>query len=783
MSLQSLIRREGWRPHTLAFLGSARTLCRNCLSRRMAAQPPIRAHVSVRTFLSRPQQQQQQAMAHVPESIQKLRTQLYDPPFPSRNQLKRQLRLGRMQGRVHNVIVRRIQRIQVMQIYREIRRDANLLEALTHEDIESMLRLFSAYYPRGSDQTTKMAAEILHDLSVQRPALFTEKDAEMMVCFYATYGETTQAEKAMQGLIYGKHVPSEKAYDALIHSLAAKGDMEGVGAWVSNMQANGLAPTSTTVRSMVDGWLGLGDENKAIQLLREYGANIDKLGRKLEQGESDRVVLDTALSVFGDEAINEWLLYDAMRFYRYRQERKMDTRGLVRHLVDTALYTLQPAVAHDMLAQVTQSNDPKAKGLIANKLLNYYLARGNSSHAFDLWKQMPGVFGPNKYISLYDALARTNRQEQLMRLYRAMRKRYPQHISIELYNTGLRSFVRNKSYDYALGLYQDMIADKIPPGDMTKDMFYSLYSLCAQTGRTDLFREVLEVGAQAGMDMDYKTMSSLMACYTESGDIKAAKQVFEAIAESHGPDVVDFNLLIRATAKEEDSVDFSKILKILQHMSKVQVEPDASTYRTLLDIYRDGEVEQQLFERLLSDPGALKLDRVFLNNIALTREVERYGPHVAATKFMKDDRSALFPGTERVPIQANNMTYKILMDALVDRPKLMHVCDRLYQTMRKKGWLPYRPVYEHMILGWARKGRIQRARRLMQEMEEDLCIKSDIRIYTMLVDGLLLRNKLDLAVQVVEEIQSLGLQADDVLLDRIERFELDSYNKLAPSPV
>ncbi|KAI9268992.1 hypothetical protein BDA99DRAFT_503178 [Phascolomyces articulosus] len=832
MSLQSLLRREGWRQQTtFAFLASAQTLCRNCLSRRLATtltttrtthttRPmviPWRTirnmpmHSTRRPFISRTQPY---APPHdndtdVPEPIQQLRTHLYDPKLPSRNTMKSKSRSTRLQGRVHNTIIRRIRRIYVMQLYHEIRRDTHLLAELTHQDVEAMIHLFSSpsstssyfFSPHmnnndknmGSYQLlNKTAAEILYDLSIHRPALFNTQETEMLVCLFASCGDTARAENAMQGWMYNNNKsnegPSSQAYEALVYSLAGKGDMEGVTAWLKNMQANGLTPTSMMVRAMVDGWLRQGEQDKAIEVLKLHGVKLfDSIRHAMEQEKDDLEILDVGLKVLGHGAIDDWLLEDARRFYRYCWERGLETKSLVRHLVDKSLHTFQLQHSYNLLLDAQGSQDNEGAQLIVRKLLKYYLSRNNTTYAFRLWSKVTGTTEPDMDVELFMALAKGNRHEELMRLYRSMKKRYPQHISMDLYNAGIRTLVRTNSYTHATTLYKDMIkTNKIPPQLMPTGLFYSLYGLCAKTGNTRMFRDVLERAAEAGMEMDNKALSSLMACYIEAGDLRAAKQVFEAIAESHGPDVVDFNLLIRLTVKEEEQgqgkIDFSKILKILQHMGKVQVEPDASTYRTLLEIYREGQVEQQLFERLLSDPEARKMDHVFLNNIALTRDIERYGPQVAATKFMNNDRSALFPGTpRRVPIAADSMTFKILLDALSDRPKYMSVAHKLFQTMRAKGWIPYQSVYEQMILGWARKGRIQRARKMIQEMENDLGIKADVRIYTMLVDGLLIQNNLRGAFQVIEEMESLGLDTDQVLLDRIERIEQDNYNKITSS--
>ncbi|KAI7847731.1 hypothetical protein BDC45DRAFT_525180 [Circinella umbellata] len=851
MTLQSLLRREGWRQQTmttLAFLASAQTLCRNCLSRRLAITTrhivvPVRTirtmstnnhinhstsnTISKRPFISRAQTNSIQTTVSessinssssdvdVPELVQQLRTHLYDPPitlYNKQNQMKsKNIRTNRLSERVNNTIIRRIRRIHVMRLYGEIRQSNYLLGTLTQQDIETMILLFSSsssntttttivngpFFPGNMNKDifrplNKIAAEILYDLSKHHPTLFNKRHAEMLVCLYASLGETAQAEKTMQGVIHSinnndQKAPSVDAFNALIYSLAIKGDMEGVMAWIKNMEKNGVTPTSRTIRSMVDGYLRRGDQDKALEVLKKHGVVLDLIRNAIEQGQDDLKILEIGLKKLGHEAINDWSLRDARRFYNYCQERSLETESLVRHLVNKSLYTFQSSHVYDLLADTKANKDKKGTELIGRKLLKYYLARDNITYAFRLWSKLSGAdLTPDLWIDLYMALAKANRHEQLMRLYRSIKKRYPQLISVDLYNAGLRTFVRSRSYVNALTLYNDMIkTDQIPPENIPNDLFHSLYSLCARTGDIKLFRDTLDLAAEAGMEMDNKALTSLMACYIQANDLTAAKQVFEAIAEAHGPDVVDFNLLIRATAKEtqgQDTVDFKKILKVLQHMGKVQAEPNASTYRTLLDIYREGQVERQLFDRLAMDPSARKFDQVFLNNIALTRVIEREGPQVAYSKFIRNDRSILFPGTPRgVSLHADSMTYKILLDALTRQPRYMSLANNLYKSMRAKGWFPYREVYEQMILGWARKGRIQRARQLMEDMKEDLDIEPTVQIYTMLVDGLLIQNKLDGAIQVIEEMNSLGLHGDQVLLERIERFEQENYNEILSS--
>ncbi|KAI9318543.1 hypothetical protein BX666DRAFT_1929090 [Dichotomocladium elegans] len=804
MSLQSLVHREGWKSQTLAFLASAQVLCRSCLSRQFPSAALRKKHIPGvappsaipgRHYHHRPISAYTFSAPHrrtlflsstatietgLPEPVRTFRKQLYQSlpePLPKK-------KTQPLDRRVQVTIARRMKRNRVIELYYDLKKDPQLLKYLTTQDLRAMAALLMP--PSGvlshssgpalanmvsdtQSQGIKINAySIISDLIQKRPDLVNEEDISWLVPMFINYGDLDSAAKILREHIDSGHRASEATFTALVAGFARGGQIESATTWLQEMARDGYTETnSTIVCALVDGSMKSGNVDQAEKIARECW------------NES----LSNVLARYGHEAVENGQLHDARRFYQYRAQLGLNSMPLLSHISNKGLHMLRIAPIRRLLYDTIQLEDWEGCGLVTRKLLHFYLQRGNLVSATKLWKatrSYPNVFGKSQYTNLVESLAKAGYHEPLMQLYRDLKAQYPDALTVPLYNECLRSFVRAKAYKYVLLVFSDMKAH-IPASDMTKETFYAMYALCARTGRMGLFQELLEMARQAAMEMDFKTMSSLMACYLTADDVPSAIKVFEQIATTHGPDAVDYNLLIRATAQSEGGeVDFSKILKILQHMNKMGIEPTQSTYRTLLSIYSQGDVEDWLVSRLLTYPKATRADEIFLNNIALTRQIERNGPLEATRVFLQNDRRLLFnQKVEEGPIRANGMTYKLLMDALSESPRNIHVADKLYRDMKSKGWAPYLEVYENLILGWSRKGRIQRARRILQDMERDLRIKADVRLFTMIADGLLLKNKRAQAREVISEMESAGVRADDRLLQHIEQFNTSSNSNSA----
>ncbi|KAI7883684.1 hypothetical protein K492DRAFT_235210 [Lichtheimia hyalospora FSU 10163] len=695
------------------------------------------------------------------EPVQQLRLKLYkrssNEPASGKKHKKQH---GKQQQRVRNTISRRVKRRRIVELYEVIRDEPALLEQLTTDDVRAMISILT---PRPDEEDTTLAYQVMDDLVIRRGDLISPNEFKFLIMLYVDNGKVEKAESMVQQWMDQGHVLSEDAMAALVAGLARDGKMTHAEGWLKEMQVRGYTTTNPLIeRAMIEGWIKLNDWDKAEEASKRYW-DLD---------------LDAALDLCGKQCVHQWHLAEATRFLGYKLQCGMSSTSLASKIITKCLYTFRIKAAKKLLFDTCKYGDLDAAHVVTTKLLQFYIQRRDLRHAVWLWEKtrdLSGVISEQQQVELLSALAGSNYHEHLMKLYRHVASQYPGILSVDEYNSCLRSFVDTKAFDYALEVFSDM-KSHIPTDYMTRKTFYAMYSLCAQTGRVTMFRELLSMAGEIDMELDYKTMNAVMACYLVADDVGSAMEVFETITSTHGPDCVDYNLLMRATAiNEGESVDLSKLLKVLQYMNKLNIEPDRTTFRTLLTIYRGGDIEHQLFSQLLQDQHATRKDEIFLNNMAFTRIIERNGPVRAAKLLLGNERRNLFPSiSKNTPIYTNGMTYKLIMDALLQSPQGVHIAHRIYRDMKSRGWLPYRSIYESMVLCWARKGRLQRARRIMQDMEQDLHIKPDIKIYTMLVDGLLAHNYNHLVQDLLSEVQQQGLQLDDTLLARLKKHGLDS---------
>ncbi|KAF7728101.1 hypothetical protein EC973_006616 [Apophysomyces ossiformis] len=793
MSFQSLLKREGWRPQNFSFFASAKVLCRNCLSRRLSLQQT--AQIVTVTRPKKPDWSRHSVLVYSSPLTKQRRflprmqpISFLNPAKPEELSLIDQLRQELYYGADHadrlhvrssvarRVVGRRKKRMKLLRLYGRLRQDPMLLQQLTDDDFSALVAAFTPNPDnKVVNKVSRIAVQILEDLSTlnSRNAQFTKENAENLVSFYRELGNLNQAQSTVEEMLKAGQTPSQETFAGLISLLSSHNRLEDAEAWLAKMKAYDIWPPSEiSVAYIVEGWLRLGEKEKAIRFLTRYSGDINIFLKTSESAEDNYELLDIALDKFAKTCINDWRLNDARKFYQRRRELGLKTRHILNRLLGKSLYTFQTSVAHDLLEDTVKCEDKEGYRMVARKLLTWYLSREDAKQAAELWAAVnisEDVLGQQLCLRLIVLLAKSRHHVDLIRLYWQFKTRYPTAMTLDLYTTTLQGLIRSKQYALAREVFTDFKA-KVPSIGTNQEVLLPLYSLCAQTGDIELFEEVLRMNEKVGQ-ISHQALTSLIACYITACDLSAALSIFKKISHhAFSPDVVDFNLLIRLTAQQENFKEFSKILGILEHMRMVGVAPDETTLRTLLSIYKQGHIKDKLFEKLLNDPGASVADQIWINNIALTRLMAVSGPGQAAAVFLDNDRGALFESTKGEPIKADHITYKLLIDAAVERPRSMPLAHRLYVNMRAQGMKPPREIYHQMILGWARKGRLQRARRIMEEMEKDTGVPPDKRTYSMLIEGFLILNRVDLAREVIaQDMESHNIKPDKFMLRRIAK--------------
>ncbi|ORZ00299.1 hypothetical protein BCR43DRAFT_502071 [Syncephalastrum racemosum] len=673
-------------------------------------------------------------------------------------------------------------------LFGRIRRKRDVLEQLTKRDVEMLINTFT---PNPDNPQARKAClfaiEVLEDIqATQLPNLpFEEDDLEKLIYLYGEAGQVTKVEQLLQKSVAAGLVPTEDVYTTVIRLQAKAGDIDNALAWFKHMEeADVWPPPSHVVEWIVAAHIQADQLNDAVQLLKTYPTH-PHVVRAIARGLPVDEILNAALNRCAYSCVDRWRLNDALWFYHVKRKAGLTMRGPMRDILYKALYTNQRALAERTVESMIETQD-KNSAFIAQRLMRWYIRIHDVRHAIMLWDRMLEAnidLGEQDTARLLEKVALARYHVDLGRIYRYYTKHYSATPSPDMYDKILKGFLYSKRYKETEEIYQDMKA-AVEPEAIETTTYEALYGLCAQTGNVTLFHEILQTQHQIGDKPSKKALTSLMASYLVQKDLESARKVYESIHLSEeGPDIVDYNLLLRLAAMEKDKVDKVRILEILKHMTADGIQPDQTTFRTLLGVYDDQAMSKQLFKWLLERSQHLtRADNVWINNLALTLLVERCGPERAANVFLEGERLKMLRlalddniqiHDTQVYLFTDDMTYKILLDALVPHPQYMAIVDALFKSMRARGFKPNVELYHGMVSGWASRGRIQRARQMMQTMQQDTGVAPDVTTYTRLIEGLVRVGKKDKVPQILEEMVQREIFPDAVLSDFLNRIGID----------
>ncbi|OAD70384.1 hypothetical protein PHYBLDRAFT_60283 [Phycomyces blakesleeanus NRRL 1555(-)] len=835
MPFQSVIKKKGWRPQALSFLASSQVLCKNCLSRQyvsasvqthrliddqqlrkstkniLSSWSPVQTlsqqlipSQSVRPRLKLPRHfssltnTAQEPPYHDTDLVTQFRLALY-PPLETQPQNKNKNNKNRKSSAIkQKTIIRRQRRKHLFERYTDLKK-RRLLNHLSYEDFRTLVAIL---IPNPDNQQAKpivlqtiSVLEDLKQLSADHSHLqFSLTDVETLVSLYRETGATNDAALLLHNLHRLGTTPTERSYSDMIAMLAKAGDVESALGWLKTIKASGVWPPSNSIKgSIVQAWLELGNDTAAIDFLREHPGDAiistsdtkpnsnpnhnNKININDINDDDKDALLDMALDVFFNESLKRWRLNDCRAIYRLKQKRGYSTSSLLSRLTYKTIHTFQTHTSLNLLQDTLDLKDTAGCGIVAGQMIKYCISTKNLAMAVNICKHADhsqNSISVDHYTHLITKLAHARYSVDLMTIYRQFTQKYPQSLSISLYTTIIQGLTAAKQYHSALQVLGDL-RQTIPDHQLDENSFLPLYKLCAQAGYLDLFKQTFALNKSLGRPLTHKAFTSLMACYVTAKDPESAKAVFQAImAETKGPDTVDFNLLIRATALEKtDGDSLEKIFEIIRHMKTADINPDQTTLRTLLDIYKTGDLADMLLQKLINDPHATHSDNIWLNNLSMTRLLKNTPPSTVASIFLSNKRDKLLKSsTKGVPIASDGMSYQILIDALTKSPTNVHIAESLYQHMHSRGHKASQSLHHQMILAWARKGRMAKARRMVVRMEEEIGEKAGIEAFSIIISGYLGHNQRENAQRIIDEdLAQRGLVPDQRLLNILSEYD------------
>ncbi|KAI9247856.1 hypothetical protein BY458DRAFT_526810 [Sporodiniella umbellata] len=704
MSFQSALQKEGWKLQSLL----TKTPCHKCLSR----VPEASRWTSIRfkTTTTPPY-----------ASLEGFRSELYNS---GNINLPKSANLSLS---VEKVIARRLARKRLLKSYWRLKmHNPQKLKKLSAEDVQLFIQRFSVY--SGDIVSKRPMIEsfyILREIKdrVFTQVTFTDAQAERMI-FLATELKWFDKAVALTRLfaVEEKRQISIKTLDSLFQVLSERKDIDQMKHWWKYLKKKDMNPTEHTMRAFFMCYLRLGKQRTGVNFIQATAARKYHLARMI---------------------------------YMQRQELGMNGEKILKNLISRCLSRKELRIAESILDSTISLKDTNGAQICSEHIINYYISRLNNNQAIKIWEKMMenGIDLDKKTMdTLMISCANAKLHADTLRLYHRYQEIYPA-IPHKLQTLAVRCMVNTREFDLAKRLSRDLLRS-MPK--MRKPLAAlaarSLFSLSAKTGDFVLFEKAFNIANDLNLFLKHRALTSLAACYVKSKNTDEAKIVFKNIVNhTKGPDIYDFNILMRVVMEEDKAINHEKILDILKHMSLVHLTPNETTMRTMTKYYKAGSsMLLEIYKKMLEMP--LKgSDLVYLNNIAISKQLQCEDLPSVVGKFFDNDKGKFFPGQNGRAIERDGITYKILLVDSLKHSRHIAISERLIKDMLSRDIKPSRALYESFIRSLCQQGKIKKARRYIEEMEANTGEKPSKETYTKLISGLVNQHKTKQGKEVSKE--------------------------------
>ncbi|KAF3798656.1 hypothetical protein GCG54_00008945 [Colletotrichum gloeosporioides] len=218
------------------------------------------------------------------------------------------------------------------------------------------------------------------------------------------------------------------------------------------------------------------------------------------------------------------------------------------------------------------------------KFLKFYAARGDIKSAERLWDQYVQSYQhrkvlqePETFNHLLNAYANNGDPEGARRVFDEMRDRYGVTPSIYSWNILLKSYVRSKSYDGGLGIFDELCVATAP--DQTS--FATIMSLTGRSGDLDMTSGLLEKAIKKEVVINVPILEAMVHAYCQNKKfshalatcVNAKKQLVP------GNQTRLWNALLFYHSERRA---FNELCRVLKIMAEMGIEWTSTTHNVLL---------------------------------------------------------------------------------------------------------------------------------------------------------------------------------------------------------
>jgi len=347
------------------------------------------------------------------------------------------------------------------------------------------------------------------------------------------------------------------------------------------------------------------------------------------------------------------------------------------------------------------------------------------------------------------------------------------------YNTLLKGYCQAGDIDGAKLLMREMEAGGLHPNDVT---YNCLINASVTFGSFEQAWEVIDTMKKNNVAPDHYTIAIMMKSLKKVTSPRKVSQTL-ALIESSGVDVfsdeIMLNTVLETCIRHNES---SRLEKILDGFLKCGLKPSTHTFASLIKaagILKWPEQCWKLWNEMAVrglEPNDIVLG-CMLNGLVSTGRIDEAVDLFRKTKekipgntvlystlikgFANSHRAAdameIWREMRRDAVKMNVVVYNALIDAHA-RMGLMKEVSELVEAMEPDGCQPDHITYSTIVKGYCVAGDLDKAMSVFRGSQQHVSdAASPSVIFNTILDGCVRTNRHDLADQLIEELESLGV--------------------------